>query len=131
MKSVTNLTSKKQVLAGVEIAPSSQETVREELITQDELSLISEDGNIVTFGRNEITVKKALKEVVKVEIAPTEEVKVYPSNLITEKGNLTGRQDALEEIEKLQAEHGENILTDSEFEKLYPSSEVEEFRLGV
>ena len=133
MKPVTNKTDDAIELGGVEIAPASQQTIRTALITEDEKQTIIQDGGVIHFGADVVTVSQAgnNSETKVSDEANTDsgEVKhlAYPKSLITAKGFVSGQKKHKGIVESLDNTYP-NLLNDNDFVEMYPNADIEALR---
>ena len=150
MKPVTNKTDDAIELGGVEIAPASQQTIRTALITEDEKQTIIEDGGVIHFGADVVTVSQAktndetkVKDEAGNNSETNDETKVkdeansdsgevkhlaYPKSLITAKGFVSGQKKHKSIVESLDNTYS-NLLNDNDFAATYPNADIEAFRV--
>lgn len=126
-KAVSNITSTEIVLGGVVIKPSCQETIREVLITQDEVRAIQEHA-VMRFEHMVITVSEEENGLNNSSVNAPVECWAYPQECITKEGLLSQSKKVQTMIAKLQ-EDNKVILDDKSFIEMYPSVNIEDFRL--
>jgi len=126
---ITNHTNQKINLGGAEIAPTSQTMVDEKFIKKGDIDTISKDNLInvskMPNGATKYTVSNKTKDNV-VEVIH----KAYPEDLITSKGDVSKAPVANEAVEAVEAMY-DNLLSDNEFKKLYPNTDIKAFRVTV
>lgn len=134
MTPISNRTDKEIMLGGLKIPSSTQKAIRGELITQDELKAISKAGFIVEIKPNLITVSNAKKEdaVLLQKDKKDKEIShlAYPKELITQKGEVTGKISHKEDVVLLQETYA-NILSDNAFKDIYSDVDIDEHRVSL
>lgn len=141
-KAVSNLTSTDIVLGGATIKSLHQETIREELITQDEIKAIQENA-VIRFEHMVITVLEAKATQVNVNegsevnagsnqavVPVTINYVAYPKDCITKEGLLSASNKVVSVIKALDELYN-NLLDDKSFTEMYPSANIEDFRVEL
>ncbi|MGW8169647.1 MAG: hypothetical protein ACWGHH_06550 [Sulfurovaceae bacterium] len=139
-KAVSNLTSTDIVLGGATVKSLHQETIREELITQDEIKVIQEIG-VIRFEHMVITVMEALQgqggnnaqNKPSGDDAKDEQAVVhvaYPKDCITKEGLLSASNKVVSVIKALD-ELYDNLLDDKSFMEMYPPANIDDFRVEL
>lgn len=125
----TNQTSEEVTLAGEKIKAGTQVSIREEIITQEEITEIKESGAVLSRKLSGFFVKEADEDTQDGEKKDVVHV-TYPKELINAKGNLSGSNAVKAAIAGLKETH-ENLLSDNEFIAEYPLGNPDEYRVEV